>query len=94
MIKVPHSVSKEEIYMDNLIFFVLGFVLALILVKKPLQFVVHHKNENIIPVVPDVVMPKMADVINEPASTEDKVYEEMGKVMDNVQEIFGGSDRV
>lgn len=79
--------------MDNLIFFCLGFVLALLLVKKPLQFVIHHKTENIIPTIPDLIMPKMSEVVKEKDIEEDKTYEEMGQLLGNVQEIFGGSDR-
>ena len=79
--------------MDNLIFFVLGFVLALVLVKRPLQFVVHHKNENIIQPIPEEVIPKMSDIVKDKDPEEDRTYEEMGKIMDNVTEIFGGSDR-
>jgi len=79
--------------MDNLIFFVLGFLIAVVLIDKPLQFVIHKKNENIVPQVPDEIIPKMSEVIKENDVEEDKVYEEMGKIMDNVTEIFGGSDR-
>lgn len=79
--------------MDNLLFFVLGFILALVLIKKPLEFVVHHKNENIIPNIPDEKMPKMSDIDKDNDPEEDKVYEDMGKIMDNVTEIFSGSDR-
>lgn len=80
--------------MDNLIFFILGVVLGLLLFNKPLKIVVHHKNENIITPIPESVMPRMSDIAKQNDQEEDKVYEEMGKVMDNVQEIFGGSDRV
>lgn len=93
-IKVPHSVSREEIYMDNLLFFILGILIGLVLFKKPVEFVIHHKNENIVPQLPEEVMPKMSDIDKTADPEEDKVYEEMGKIMDNVTEIFSGSDRV
>ena len=84
--------------MINLICFtgglVLGFIIAIVIVSKPIQFVIHHKNENIIPVIPDSDIPKLSDVDKKVDPEEDKTYEEMGKIMDNVTEIFGGSDRV
>lgn len=86
--------------MNNLIFcinyilsFVLGLIIALLLVKKPIQFVIHHKNENIYPPIPEETIPKMSDVVANKDPEEDQTYEEMGKLMDNVTEIFGGSDR-
>lgn len=79
--------------MDNLIFFIVGGLLMWLILQKPLQITVHHKNENIIPELPEEVMPKMSDIDKTKDPEEDKVYEEMGKIMDNVTEIFGGSDR-
>ena len=79
--------------MDNLIFFVVGGLLMWLILQKPLQITVHHKNENIIPEIPETTMPKMSDIEKTAEPEEDKTYEEMGKIMDNVQEIFGGSDR-
>ena len=79
--------------MDNLIFFVIGGLLVYLVMQRPLQITIHHKNENIIHELPESAMIKMADVINKIDPAEDKTYEEMGKVMDNVSEIFGGSDR-
>ena len=64
-----------------------------LILQKPLQITVHHKNENIIPEIPETIMPKMADVTGKAEPEEDEVYEKMGKIMDNVTEIFGGSDR-
>lgn len=38
-------------------------------------------------------MPKMSEVINAADTTEDQAYKEMGQIIANVQDIFGGSDR-
>lgn len=82
------------IYCINIILsFVLGFLIAFLLTRKPLQFVIHHKNENIYPDIPEESIPKMSEIDKQKDPEEDKTYEEMGKLMDNVQEIFGGSDR-
>ena len=45
------------------------------------------------PPIPEESIPKMSDVEANKDPEEDKTYEEMGKLMDNVTEIFGGSDR-
>jgi hypothetical protein len=79
--------------MDSLLFFIVGALLMWLILQRPLQITVHHKNENIIPEIPDVAIPKMSEVTGKADPDEDQTYEEMGKIMDNVQEIFGGSDR-
>lgn len=86
-------VLKEEIFTDNLLFFLCGFIICYVLQKKPLAITIHHKNENIINPVPENVMPKMSEVINAADTTEDQAYKEMGQIIANVQDIFGGSDR-
>lgn len=79
--------------MINLICFVMGALAYYIITKKPLIITIHHKNENIVKPIPEEVMPKMSDVTKQSDADEDKAYEEMGKVIANVQDIFGGSDR-
>lgn len=76
-----------------MLFFLCGFVVCYVLQKKPLAITIHHKNENIINPVPENVMPKMSEVINAADTTEDQAYKEMGQIIANVQDIFGGSDR-
>lgn len=90
---MPHSASKEEIYTDNLLFFLCGFIICYVLQKKPLAITIHHKNENIINPIPEEVMPRMSELEKEPDTAEDDTYKNMGQVIANVQEIFGGSDR-
>lgn len=84
---------KEEIFTDNLICFLAGFLICYILTKKPLEIKIHHKNETIIQPVPESAMPKMSEIDKNPDVEEDKAYKEMGEILTNVQEIFGGSDR-
>ena len=38
-------------------------------------------------------MPKMSEVTKQSDPDEDEAYKEMGQILANVQDIFGGSDR-
>ena len=79
--------------MDNLICFLIGFLVCYILTKKPLEITIHHTNKNIVEQIPEDVMPKMSEVDKQNDPEEDKTYREMGTLISNVQVIFGGSDR-
>lgn len=79
--------------MIDVLFFVLGILFALIFTKKPIQIQIHHKEEKIIPQVPESEMPKMSEVLQKQDAEEDKAYEDMKSVIDEVNEIFGGSDK-
>lgn len=78
--------------MIDVLFFILGILIALVFTKKPIQIQIHHKNENIVPPVPESLMPKMSDALNNKDAEEDKAYEDMKSIVDEVNEIFGGSD--
>ena len=79
--------------MDSLIFFLIGFLVCYIIVKHPIQIVIHHKNENLVNPIPEEIMPKMSEVTKQSDPDEDEAYKEMGQILANVQDIFGGSDR-
>lgn len=79
--------------MIDVLFFVLGILFTLIFTKKPIQIQIHHKEEQIIPQIPESEMPKMSDVLQKQDAEEDKAYEDMKSVIDDVNEIFGGSDK-
>lgn len=78
--------------MIDVLFFILGILFALIFTKKPIQIQIHHKNENIVPQVPEALMPKMSEALNNKDAEEDKAYEDMKSIVEEVNEIFGGSD--
>jgi len=78
--------------MIDVLFFILGILIALVFTKKPIQIQIHHKNENIVPPVPESLMPKMSEVMHNKDAEEDKAYEDMRSIVDEVNEIFGGSD--
>lgn len=78
--------------MIDVLFFILGILIALIFTKKPIQIQIHHKNEDIVQPIPESLMPKMSEVMHNKDAEEDKAYEDMRSIVDEVNEIFGGSD--
>lgn len=78
--------------MIDVLFFILGILIALVFTKKPIQIQIHHKNEDVIHPVPESLMPKMSEALNNKDAEEDKAYEDMKSIVDEVNEIFGGSD--
>ena len=79
--------------MDNFICLITGMLLMYLILQKPLQITIHHKNENVIKPVPENAIPKMSEVLKENDKQEDDAYEEMGSILGEVNKIFGGSDR-
>jgi len=78
--------------MIDVLFFILGILIALVFTKKPIQIQIHHKNEDIVQPIPESLMPKMSEVMHNKDAEEDKAYEDMRSIVDEVNEIFGGSD--
>lgn len=79
--------------MDNFVHLIIGMLLMYLILQKPLQITIHHKNENIVKPLPGNAIPKMSEVLKETDKQEDDAYEEMGNVLGEVNKIFGGSDR-
>ena len=79
--------------MGNFVFLITGMLLMYLILQKPLQITIHHKNENVIKPVPENAIPKMSEVLKENDKQEDDAYEEMGSILGEVNKIFGGSDR-
>lgn len=79
--------------MDNFVHLIIGMLLMYLILQKPLQITIHHKNENIVKPLPENTIPKMSEVLKENDKSEDDAYEEMGNVLGEVNKIFGGSDR-
>ena len=89
--------------MDNLIFFITGLALGMIiwraLTRKTITFTFNHIHKNVYEKVPENEMIDMSKVMdNTKYQNEDKTYDEMGKVLQDINEeisdIMGGSDRV
>lgn len=79
--------------MLNLLFFLLGCLITLILTKQPLQVKVHHQYENINPPISDVDMDALEEGMLKEDPNKDKLYENLDTVLKDVNEIMGGSDR-
>lgn len=79
--------------MDNFVHLIIGMLLMYLILQKPLQITIHHKNENIVKPLPENTIPKMSEVLKENDGQEDDAYEKMGNVLGEVNKIFGGSDR-
>lgn len=79
--------------MDNFVHLIIGMLLMYLILQKPLQITIHHKNENVVKPVPENIIPKMSEVLKENDKQEDDAYEEMGSILGEVNKIFGGSDR-
>ena len=47
-------------------------LLMYLILQKPLQITIHHKNENIVHPVPDNAIPDMKDVMKKGDTEEDK----------------------
>ena len=82
--------------MDNLLFFVTGGLLMYLILQRPLQITVHHKNENIVNVPKDIDMDDLEEKMLKEDPKKDKMYEDLenlDKVIEDVNDIMGGSDR-
>ena len=79
--------------MDNFVHLIIGMLLMYLILQKPLQITILHKNGNVIKPVPENAIPKMSEVLKENDKQEDDAYEEMGSILGEVNKIFGGSDR-
>lgn len=79
--------------MENLLFLVLGILLTLIFTRKPIQFTVHHKYENINPPLTDIDMGELEKkmLTEDPKAEAD--YKALDEVIAEVSDIMGGSDR-
>ena len=81
--------------MVELLLFVVGFLLALLMTQKPLNINIHHKIENIVPAVDPVKMSEYEKELEDnKVDKTDDIYKNMGEVNDAVADVFGGSDRI
>lgn len=79
--------------MESLIFLVIGALLAYLILQKPLKIEVHHKHEDIIPASTLADMAELEQDMLKEDPTTDKMYEELDKVLYEVNSVMGGSDR-
>ena len=79
--------------MTNLLFFVIGFVLAIILMGKPIKIDLHHTYKTEYSELPDVDMSTLEEKMLKEDPKVDQLYENFDKTLQEVNEIMGGSDR-
>ena len=79
--------------MTNLLFFVIGFVLAIVLMEKPIKIDLHHTYKTEYSELPDVDMSALEEKMLKEDPKVDRLYEDFDKTLQEVNEIMGGSDR-
>lgn len=81
--------------MDSLICVLLGVLITLLVFNKEIKIKVHHIHENI--EKEQKIVPVNMHEIMDKNDLEDKVYDEMGENINDInniiQDVFGGSDR-
>lgn len=80
--------------MENLLFFIIGALLVLLITKKPFKIIIeeHHIDDKkpITPIDMDALEEKMLK--EDPKM--DQAYKDLDETLKEVNDIMGGSDRV
>lgn len=86
--------------MGNFVAFIVGFVLSYLLFNKEIRILVHHKHEEIKPLVKTVDLEEIEKKMLEKDPKMDEKYERfeseqknISDVLAEVSNIMGGSDR-
>ena len=82
--------------MLEVLFFVIGVLIALVFTKKPIQIKIHHINEDIKPALNPIDMQALEEGMLKEDPATDKKYqdlENLNQIITDVNEIMGGSDR-
>lgn len=79
--------------MENLLFLVIGFCLALIFTKQPVQIKVHYKHETVPNTDPLVDTEILEEKMLKDDPKRDDLYSKLDEALVEVNEIMGGSDR-
>lgn len=86
--------------MGNFVAFIVGFVLSYLLFNKEIRILVHHKHEEIKPLVKTVDLEEIEKKMLEKDPKMDEKYErfeseqkDISDVLAEVSDIMGGSDR-
>lgn len=89
-----HLEWKEDYFnMENLLFLVIGALLMHIFSRRPLQITIHHKHEDIHPVLPDLDMDELEQGMLKEDPKMDDLYNKLDETLMEVNNIMGGSDR-
>ena len=82
--------------MLEVLFFIIGVLIALVNNKKPIQIKIHHVNEDIKPALNPIDMQALEEGMLKEDPVTDKKYqdlENLNQIITDVNEIMGGSDR-
>lgn len=86
--------------MGNLIAFIVGFIVSFLFFNKEIRISVHHKHEEIKPLVKTVDLEEIEKKMLEEDPKMDEKYErfeseqkDISDVLAEVSDIMGGSDR-
>lgn len=79
--------------MGYLVFFVMGFLICLVLLHKPLKFDIHHTYENVISAKTEEELEQLQEKMLKDDPKNDKLYEEIDNLTTEINDIMGGSDR-
>lgn len=80
--------------MESFIFLIVGMLLMYLILQRPLRIEVHHKQENVVQPISEVDMTKMQEEMLKDDPKEDIAYEQLDKVMLNISNVMGGSDKI
>lgn len=79
--------------MINLLFFAIGFILAVVLMERPVKIDLHHTYKTEYSSLPDVDMSELEEKMLKEDPKTDQLYEDFNRTLQEVNEIMGGSDR-
>lgn len=80
--------------MEYLLFFLIGFVFALLLTLRPVKFQVHHIHEEVQPAVDKTDLKELEKEMLKDDAVEDDMYKKLDQVIVEANDIMGGSDRI
>ena len=79
--------------MESLLFFVIGALITYLILQKPLQITIHHKNETIISGKDYESLKELEEQMLKEDPKEDQLYEDFNKTLETINDIMGGSDK-
>ena len=79
--------------MGYLIFYALGILTMYLLTQKPIEIVIHRKEENVIDPKLATDMEELEDKMLKDDPKKDDLYAKLDRTIQDVNDIMGGSDR-
>ena len=76
------------------LFLLLGFMLALAFIRKPVQIKIHHIYENVEPEEDAYDLTDLEQEMLKEDPKEEELYKNLDNVLLEVNDVMGGSDRI